>query len=84
LVTATTDAPVRPPAEDWTAASGVTAESRIGATGDGADGTGEDERGKDRNTEGRLAYGWPSLAQGCLEGGSSPYVHSTVLGVCDL
>jgi len=37
LVTATTDAPDRLPGESSTAASGVTAESRTGVSGDGPD-----------------------------------------------
>jgi hypothetical protein len=35
-----------------------------------------------RNSTGSAVRDPPSQASRCLEGGSSPYVHSTVLGLC--
>ena len=84
LVTATTEAPERSPGEGATAASGVTAASRIGATADGADAPTAPARTRGVMTatpKAGVRIDPRCSAPRCLEGGSSPYVHSTVLGL---
>ena len=83
-MTATTAAPERWPGGGSTAASGVTAASLTGALGEGADAPTAPTRMSGAITatpNAGVRIGSPCSAPHRLEGGPSPYIHSTVLGV---
>ena len=85
LATATTDRPECSLDEDSTAASGMTAGSRVGALVDGADAPTAPASTRGVSTAATPKAGMrtnrPARRRAAREGGSSPYVHSTVLAV---